>query len=250
MIALLLAAGYGTRMRAVSRTVPKSLLPVAGGRVVIDYLVDQLQEIKAITGMVLVTNDLFHEQFAAWARGRGLDGMQILNDGTRCNEDRLGAIGDLQFAIERAGLDDDLLVAGTDNIFGFPLAPLIVFFHEKQAPVIPVLRETDSEQVKKTAELHLDTNGRVRGFVEKPQAPTSELINPPLYIFTRDTLPLVKTFIDSGHSTDSPGRFMAWLHEERAVYGLMMAGGRHDIGSPETYRAAQEAMTSAERGTK
>lgn len=241
MIVLLLAAGYGTRMSAIAGNLPKSLLPV-GDKTVIDYLVDQLLEIPQVERLVLVTNARFHAQFVEWAKGRGLDTLQVLNDGTTCNEDRLGAIGDLQFAIERAGIDGDLMVAGTDNIFQFAVRPLVEFFGEKGENSIAVLRESDPTRISKTAELHLDETGRVHGFVEKPANPTSDLISPPLYIFRRDTLPLVKTFLEGGHSADSPGRLLAWLHQERPVYGCVMEGGRHDIGSPETYHEARAAI--------
>jgi len=237
---IILAAGYGTRMRAVSATVPKPLLPV-GHRVVIDYLMEQLAAIREVGRLVLVTNALYHEQFAEWARARGLSGLEILNDGTRSNEERLGAIGDLRFAIDRAGIDDDALVAGADNIFRFEVGLLVEFSAEKQADVIAVVREGDPARLKRTSTLRLAEDGRVLEFVEKAPEPISDLLCPPLYAFRRETLGLVGEYLAEGNSPDAPGHFIAWLYTRRPVYGRIMPAGRHDIGSPETYREAQEA---------
>jgi glucose-1-phosphate thymidylyltransferase len=241
MNALILAAGYGTRMKSVSAGTPKPLLQIAG-RAVIDYLLDQLKPIRQIDRMVLVTNDLFHGRFVAWARERGLNGIEILNDGTRCNEERLGAIGDLQFSIEQASMDDDLLVAGADNIFRFDVSLLVEFFLESGSDVIAVVRETDRSRLAKTSTLKLDEDGRVVEFVEKAPEPISDLICPPLYIFRQDTLALVRQYLDAGGPPDAPGHLIAWLHKQRPVYGRLMPRGRHDIGSPETYREAREAI--------
>jgi len=241
MTALILAAGYGTRMKSVNATIPKPLLPL-GGRSVIDYLLDQITRIDKIGRTVLVTNDRFHRQFVAWADNRGTEELEILNDGTQSNEERLGAVGDLQFALQTASIEDDLLVAGADNIFHFAVRLLVDFFTERQADVIAVVRETDRERLARTSTLRLDGNARVVEFVEKAPEPISDLICPPLYIFRRDTLSLVQQYLDGGFPSDAPGNLIAWLHKQRPVYGRLMPEGRHDIGSPETYQEAQEAF--------
>lgn len=237
MIALMLAAGYGTRMKSVNPSAPKSLLPL-GGRVVIDYLTDQLLGINALERMILVTNDRFYDQFAAWARARGLDRLELLNDGTQSNEQRLGAIGDLNWAIEHAGIDDDLLVTGTDNIFRFEIGPLVRFFQEKQADVISLVHESDRALLSRTGVVEVDAEGRVVAFAEKPEQPASELTSPPLYILRRSTLSLVNEYLKTGGSSDAPGSLIAWLYKVRPVYGCVMGGKRQDIGCPETYRKA------------
>jgi glucose-1-phosphate thymidylyltransferase len=241
MTGVILAAGYGTRMWAVTATVPKPLLPV-GNRVVLDYLIEQLAEIREVRRLVLVTNALYHEQFAEWARSRGRGALEILNDGTRSNEKRLGAVGDLRFAIDGARLDDDLLVAGADNIFRFEVRSLVDFFTERQANVIAVVRETDPRRLRQTSTLRLGEDDRVVEFVEKAPEPISDLVCPPLYGFRRATLGLVERYLAEGGSADAPGHFIAWLYTRRPVYGRVMPAGRLDIGSPETYREAQEAV--------
>jgi len=241
MTGIILAAGYGTRMRSVSATVPKPLLPV-GDRTVIDYLLDHLAGIPGLGRLVLVTNALSHDRFVAWAHTRSPQPIEIINDGTRSNDERLGAIGDLRFALRQARVEDDILVAGADNIFRFEVRLLVEFFAERQADVIAVVRETDPARLARTSTLRLDADARVIDFVEKASEPISDLIGPPLYVFRRDTLPLIDEYLAGGNSPDAPGHFIAWLHRRRPVYGRLMPAGRHDIGSPETYEEAKKAL--------
>ncbi|MBM3499249.1 MAG: nucleotidyltransferase family protein [Armatimonadetes bacterium] len=241
MKALVLAAGYGTRMQHVGGGLPKPLLPV-GGQPVIDYLFDQLAALDGLDEALVVTNDLHYEQFAQWSSCACCTGIRLLNDGTRCNEERRGAVGDLQFAIESAALDDDLLVAGGDNIFRFQIASLVTFFREKGADVIAVLHESRPERLVRSSTLRLDEVGRVTAFAEKAPTPLSDLICPPLYIFRRETLPRVQEYLTTGGSSDAPGHFIEWLHRETTVYGFLAPEGRFDIGSPESYREACELL--------
>jgi len=241
MNALVLAAGYGTRMASVARELPKPLLPV-GGQPVVEYLFDQLATIDGLARAILVTNNLHYDQFVQWARSGCCQRPEVLRDGTWSNDERLGAIGDLQFAIERAHIDDDLLVAGADNIFRFRIDSLVEFFLEKRADVIAVVRETRLDRLSRSSTLRLNKQGRVTAFAEKAADPLSNLICPPLYLFRRQTLPLVKQYLDAGQPPDAPGHFIEWLHRQVPVYGRLMPKGRHDIGSPETYREACEAL--------
>ena len=90
MKALILAAGYATRLRPLTDSIPKQLLPV-GGRPMVDWILDRIVETSA-DEIHLVTNARFAEDFERWAADKD---VRIHNDGTTSNEDRLGAIGDM-----------------------------------------------------------------------------------------------------------------------------------------------------------
>ena len=126
MRAIILAAGYATRLRPLTDTIPKQLLPV-GGRPMLDWVCDRVAEVT--DNVELVTNARFADDFREWAKGRG--GVTVHDDGTVSNEDRLGAIGDIAFVLERIGTDDDLLVVAGDNLFDFALGDFVAFARGK-----------------------------------------------------------------------------------------------------------------------
>src|SRR5205085_8196420 len=110
MKAIVLAAGYATRLRPLTDTFAKPLLPV-GGRPMLDWIVDRLDDVDAVDEIHVVTNSRYAASFEEWRR----DDVTIHDDGTTTNENRLGAIGDIRFVVDHAGIDDDLLVIAGDN---------------------------------------------------------------------------------------------------------------------------------------
>src|SRR5687767_13674800 len=130
MNALLLAAGYATRLYPLTRDTPKPLLPVAG-KPIAEYMLDQLAEIPGIGRRLVVTNHRFAGHFAAWAAGMApRHSVEVVDDGTSTNETRLGAIGDVAFTLERHPelRAEPLFVLGGDNLVDFRLADLVADF--------------------------------------------------------------------------------------------------------------------------
>jgi glucose-1-phosphate thymidylyltransferase len=105
-----------------------------------------------------------------------------------------------------------------------------------------VVREKRPERLGRSSTLRLNDEGRVVAFAEKAAEPLSNLICPPLYLFRRETLPLVKRYLDAGYSPDAPGHLVEWLYRQTPVYGIVMPDGRYDIGNPESYREACQAL--------
>jgi len=124
MKAVVLAAGYATRLRPLTDTWAKELLPV-GGRPIVDWILDAIAAVAAVDEVHLVTNHRKVDAFTEWAASRG---VHVHDDGTTTNDDRLGAIGDLRFVVDSAPLDDDLLVIAGDNLFEFSLADYVSFW--------------------------------------------------------------------------------------------------------------------------
>ena len=121
MKCILLCAGYATRLFPLTENFPKALLKV-GGRSIIDYTLDKVNKIDDIDAIYLVTNAKYTKHFEDWANEKNnIKPITVFNDGTTSNDDRLGAIGDIQFVIENANVDDDILVLATDNLFEFEL---------------------------------------------------------------------------------------------------------------------------------
>lgn len=229
MRALLLAAGYATRLRPLTDEVAKPLLRV-GGRPMIDWIVDRLDELE-LERVDVVTNSRHAPDFQRWAAGREI---AIHDDGTSSNEDRLGALGDIAFAIERGGLGgDDLLVIAADNLFEFSLARYVEFWRGKgDGSAIAVYRLPDPSLASLYGVVELDEHDRVVGLEEKPEHPRSDLASTATYLFSREHVALLERYLAAGNPPDPPGRFVAWLHEREPVYGYRFAEEWLDIGDP------------------
>jgi glucose-1-phosphate thymidylyltransferase len=226
MKALILAAGYATRLRPLTDSVPKQLLPV-GGRPMVDWILDKLRE-AGIDDVHLVTNARFAEDFARWAAGTG---VVVHDDGTETNETRLGAIGDIRFVQESADLDDDLLVVAGDNLFDYSLVDYIAFWRKREgASALAVYDVGDLELAKQYGIVTLDEDARIVGFVEKPADPPTTLCATAMYLYARSHAALVGTYLEGGNPPDQPGHFVAWLHRREPVYGYRAGGGWYDIG--------------------
>ena len=136
MQALVLAGGYGTRLGELTRNRSKVLLPVAG-RPMIEWVLERAFALPRVERAVVVTNDRFFGDFKAWrAAYRSDRPVRVLNDGTTSNENRLGAVGDVLFAIEHEAIADDLLIMAGDNIFDFDLQPMAEMLVDR-GPVRP-----------------------------------------------------------------------------------------------------------------
>jgi glucose-1-phosphate thymidylyltransferase len=225
MKALILAAGYATRLRPLTESIPKQLLPV-GGRPMIDWILDKLRESDA-DEIHLVTNARFAADFERWAAGKD---VIVHDDGTTSNEDRLGAIGDIGFVQERAGLDDDLLVIAGDNLFDYSLADYVAFWRGKDGSCVAVYDVGDRELARQYGIVEVDADDRILDFVEKPSDPPTTLCATATYIYTRAHARLVASYLREGSPPDQPGHYVAWLHRRAPVYAYRFSGGWWDIG--------------------
>jgi glucose-1-phosphate thymidylyltransferase len=228
MKAIILAAGYATRLRPLTDSIPKPLLPV-GGRPILDWIIENLRGVGEIDETHLVTNSRFAAAFARWAAPHG---VVVHDDGTRTNEDRLGAIGDLHFVLERSGIDDDVLVVAGDNLFDYPLSGYVEFWRSHGvASAVAVYDCGDIELATHYGVVELDAEDRVVYFVEKPDDPPSTLSATATYLYPREHLPLVARYLAEGHPPDQSGSLVAWLYPRRPVYGYRFPGEWFDIGN-------------------
>jgi len=247
MRALILAAGYATRLYPLTRDRPKPLLEV-GGRPLVDWILERIAEVSAIEEVHLVTNAKFAPAFRAWAPPQ----VVVHDDGTRDEDDRLGAIGDLAFV----GLDgDDLLVVAGDNLFDFSLRDFVAFWRGKgRASAVALYDVGGVELARKYGIVELDEQDRVVSFLEKPDDPPSTLAATATYLFHREHLGLVRRYLEEGNSPDQPGRFVAWLQAREPVYGYRFQGEWLDIGDHDQLRHADAVAKSwqsrREAGTK
>jgi glucose-1-phosphate thymidylyltransferase len=233
MKALILAAGYATRLRPLTDAIPKQLLPV-GDRPMVDWILDRITETSA-DEIHLVTNARFAPDFERWAADKD---VQVHNDGTRSNEDRLGAIGDINFV----GLDDDLLAIAGDNLFDYSLAEYEAYWRAKDGSSVAVYDVGDRELATKYGIVDVDEHDRITNFVEKPADPPSTLCATATYLYRRDHAALVPTYLADGNPPDQPGNLVAWLHKRAPVYAYRFPGEWYDIGDMAQLLEADNRM--------
>ena len=239
MKCLILAAGYATRLYPLTENFPKPLLEVRG-KTILDWLVDDIDTAGVIDEYVVISNHKYAHHFESWAKNKTMK-VTVVDDGTSSNETRLGAVKDIQFAIDQLKLDDDMLVIAGDNVLDFSLTRLIAYTREKKTSCIMRYFEGDEKKLRKCGVVEVDENDRILSMVEKPAEPKSNWCCPPFYYYTREDARLVARGIEAGCGTDAPGSYIAWLCGRRTVHAMEMPGSRYDIGNLESYEQVQKS---------
>ena len=232
MKCLILAAGYATRLYPLTENFPKPLLDV-GGKTILDWLVDDLNTAGAIDEFVVISNHKFARIFEEWAAKKKFR-VTVVDDGTDTNETRLGAVRDIEFAINKLGLDTDMTVIAGDNVLDFSLTKFLDYCVEKKASCVMRYFEPDAKTLPKRGVLELDGD-RVISMEEKPEKPKTQWCCPPFYYYTRKDAKLIGEALADGCGYDAPGSFISWLCRKSPVYAMEMPGSRYDVGNLESY---------------
>ena len=239
---LILAAGYATRLYPLTQSKAKPLLEVAG-KPMMEWVIDNLAPIRGIEKVYVVTNSKFAADFEKWAEEYNQThaklAFEIVNDGSTSDADKLGAIGDIQLVIERAGLESsDLCVVAGDNLFSESLGEFGRFCRDVDQPVLGIYDVGSLAEAKKYGVVALDPVGEILSFEEKPAAPETTLIGIALYYYPRHTVRLFRTYLEEGNNPDQPGRFIQWLYPRTPVRTWEVPGTWFDVGSKETLEEA------------
>lgn len=243
MKCLLLGAGYATRLYPLTRERPKPLLPV-GGVPIVERILGKVAAVKDVDRAYLVTNHRFVSHYYGWlrdyeSRAKGAAPVEIFDDMTTSNDDRLGAIGDMDFVIRNAKIDDDLLVIAGDNLFEFELPAFLKFAAPKRAAV-SLFDVKDRKLASLYGLVETDEDGQITDFDEKPPVPRSTLACIGVYFFGREHLPLLRQYLDEGRKPDAPGYYIQWLYRQVPLFGWVIPGGWYDIGDIDSYNKANE----------
>lgn len=246
MKAYLLAAGFATRMYPLTQHVAKPLLEVAGAPI-LSHILERVEAIPDLSEVVVIGNHRFAGALTDWSRSVSCRvPIQVLDDGATEAEGRLGAIGDLAFALQQvpSGSEDLLVVAG-DNLLDFDLAPYHRDFKEEQSALLITRNVETGGGASPYNEVSLDVTGRVIDFQEKPQDPSSSLSAMAVYFLRAETESLLREYLVGGGDPDAPGHFIAWLVSVRRVVARPMSGRWFDIGSLQSLKDARERYLSS-----
>ncbi len=244
MVGVIIAAGYATRLYPLTEHFPKPLLEI-GNTTILDRLLDQLHAIPALDRIVLITNHKFFHHFEEWEKGyNGRFSITLIDNHTTSKDDRLGAVGDIAYALEHGNIDDDILVCAADNIITFSLDTYIQTYAQTGSVVIGARVIEDFEDRKRRGIVSFNEDHRVTNFEEKPENPQSHWAVPPFYLYPKSVLPLFTTFLAEGNNPDAPGHFIGWLYKKQPIHVVEIEGKVHDIGNKESLAEAEKIYGS------
>ena len=249
MKAIVLAGGHATRLWPITKNRAKPLLPL-GERPIIDYIIDDMEDVDEI---IISTNEKFAGDFEDYKDEYNRDNVRVVVEEQDSEEEKPGTIGAIIKLLDKEGLEDDLLVIGGDNYYSFDIADFIDFSQEREAPANVVYDVKDKDMA--TSFGIVDTEGdEITGFEEKPDVPPSTLASTACYFFPEENVSLFhdyeehfkETDIPAEQYLDEPGRLIEWAHEQTPMYAYSFTGDWFDIGTPEGYINAMEAVVDAE----
>lgn len=238
MIAIILAAGFSTRLYPLTKEIPKGLLPM-GNRKIASSVVDDLLCQSGINKTYLITSSCFAKQYRTWLDSNYNGKINLLENGVMCIDKKLGAIGDLLHIINTEHIDDDILVTPSDTLTSLRLHDFLAFFRTRGGVTTAVYETDDRAKIAGRLGCAVLEGDRISRFVEKPLNPPSLYMAVPYYIFPRKTIPLIRQYQVEGNALDSPGSIISWLTAKIPVYAYRVNGYYHDVGTPEIYRTLQ-----------
>ena len=239
MKTIILAAGYGTRLYPLTKTLPKALIPIVDEKTILDLLIDKIKPLSE--EIILISNALFYEKFVDWSKKRNIS-LDIINDGTFSNEERLGAIGDLELLFKTKNINTDILVVGSDNIFDWRLENFVEFGKSKNSITIGLYNLGDLKKAKRFGVVQINKDNKVVRLQEKPSSPFSTLIGVCIYYFPQEKIYYIDEFarLHPRELKDAPGSFFSWVYTQEDIYGFVFEGKWFDIG---THQSLEEAKT-------
>lgn len=235
MKVIILSAGYSTRLGKLTEKIPKGLL-TSKGKPIINYLLDELATIKQIDEVTIVTNNKYYSVFNGWLKKQNYDfKLDIINDHTTSNQNRLGAIGDVQYTITQKNIDDDVMIAACDDLFDFKLIDYYNFFVKENCDCALGSFMAKEKLASRMAVACVDNNNIITNLEEKPIIPKSNLGIWAIYIYQKDTINLIHQYLNEGNNPDAPGNFLSYLYKKKPVKVFMFEGNCIDIGTIEDY---------------
>ena len=245
MKAIILAAGYATRLYPLTHNQPKPLLPV-GKKPMIEHIIDKINTVADVDTIYVVTNDKFYPHFAEWSvKVKSKKPIIIVNDHTKSNEDRLGAVGDINYVLTQARINDDALVIAGDNLFDFDLRDMVREYYLKKTSMVAVFDIQDKAKAAgKYGIIETNDEGRIIGFEEKPLQPKTTFVSTACYIFTRADLKFMQSKLKGGQRLDNTGDLIRMLSAEYSVFVFRFSGSWYDIGSHEQLKEVNDRYSS------
>lgn len=247
MKAIIPAAGYATRLYPLTKSTPKPLLKV-GQKRMLEHVINKLEHVKELDEIHIVTNNRFYHAFDGWMSGfRSRKKLYLHNDGTNSNDDRLGTMGDIHYVLEKAAINDDVIIINADNLFEFSLEEMVKLFHKNRQPVVAFRDMGDPAKLARKFGVGLiDETSRIIDFEEKPRSPKSSLASTGVYIFTAHCMDKLRRLINENPGDrslcDKSGHFIQHLMLHKPIYAFTFDEMWYDIGGFDELREAHKLL--------
>ncbi len=252
MKAMILAAGKGTRVRPLTETVPKPMIPIIN-RPVMEFLVDLLRQ-HDFTDIIVSTSYLSHEIESYFREGsrfgvRMAYSFEGYHSGGLIVPDGAGSAGALRRTQDFSGFfDETFAVLCGDALIDLDLTQVVAAHRRNGAIATIVLKEVPLSDVSRYGIVEITREGRIVRFQEKPamDEAVSRLANTGIYIFEPEVLDL----IPSDRPFDIGGQLFPLLADKGLpFYGMSMPFTWIDIGTtPDYWQAIQAILRGGLRG--
>ncbi|MBE2899628.1 hypothetical protein DNK57_02125 [Methanothermobacter thermautotrophicus] len=227
---VVMAGGKGTRIRPLTFSRPKPLVPVAN-RPILDYIIQRV--LDSGYRKVVMTLGYLKDQI----KSHVLEGYTGIDFKFSVEKEPLGTAGGVKAAFSE--IDETFIVLSGDVLFDLNLREMVRFHRKKNALVTVAL--TPVEDPSHYGIAVLDDDGRINRFHEKPRPEEvfSKIANAGIYVME----PEVLEYIPRGNSDFSADIFPFLIEKDAGMYGFLFDGYWNDVGKPNTFlRANHDAL--------
>lgn len=225
MDAIVLAGGYATRLRPLTYTRPKPLLPILN-KAVIDWILESI--IKSNPSRIFVSIRYMGDKIERHLNSKWNNTSIIIEDKP------LGDAGPVSLINKLHGIDGDFTVVNGDIFTTIDINDMLKYHREKAGLATIALTPVSDPRHYGIAEL--DDKGKIINFIEKPTtAQRSNLANAGIYIFSEEAL---RYFPEPGNQGKLATDVLPRMLHESDVYGYVLHDYWFDIGTLDTYMEA------------
>lgn len=243
--AIVLAGGHATRLWPITRDRPKPLLPL-GEQTILDRLLDQLEPVA--DEVIVSTNEKFEDEFGQAIADRPRARLAIEKQASEA--EKPGALGALFQVVDELDPDQDVLVVGGDNHYGFSLSSFVEDAREAEGPTVATKKLPTREEARSFGVVELASDAKIEAFHEKPDEPPSTLAATALYHYPAGWDELFAAYENIAQASedpeemfDAPGRILEWaVEDDRPVHAWSFEEDWFDIGTAEGYLDALQAV--------
>lgn len=232
MHAVILAATYQRLENPDGKKVPLVLLKLKDDPL-LTALVKKLSGVSDLRYIIVVVNETIKPELDEWVKSitPRIVTVRIISDGTKNEREKLGAIGDLIYAIKHAKIKDDLLVIGGDNWFTYDILKFVEQARSR-SPAVVVTPYRTRLSSSRFGLVEMNEDNQITKFYEKPSSSNLKLKASCVYFFSASDLKSLDVFSREHNTVCSPGVYFQWLVNEKkeSVFGVELEARWYDIG--------------------